>query len=179
MRFALLAFASLGCLLLATGTGSGVTVACEPGYSPCLPSVPDLDCGQIAASKRPVRVFGGDPYGLDRDRDGVGCESGAAPAVSNWGVIVRSAPKKEAVSVQVGQTVFLVGWGPRAAKGATVDLCTARGGCIRSPIKVSGAGNVQRFASTKVKASQLAGGRLTVRLRSSGQVHAADEAVVR
>jgi endonuclease YncB( thermonuclease family) len=45
---------------------------CHPGYSPCLPLVADLDCGEING---PVHVLGDDPYGLDRDGDGVGCDS--------------------------------------------------------------------------------------------------------
>lgn len=52
--------------------GSG----CAPGYSPCLPTAGDLDCADIPSSKKPVQVTGGDPYGLDGDGDGVGCESG-------------------------------------------------------------------------------------------------------
>ena len=48
---------------------------CEPGYSPCLPSVGDLDCGDIPDSAKPIRVTGGDPYRLDRDGDGVACEA--------------------------------------------------------------------------------------------------------
>jgi hypothetical protein len=47
---------------------------CASGYSPCLPNVPDLDCGQIPDSKKPVTVTGNDQYGLDADNDGVGCE---------------------------------------------------------------------------------------------------------
>ena len=47
---------------------------CEPGYSPCLPRVADLDCGEISPSKKPIRVTGSDRYGLDRDNDGYGCE---------------------------------------------------------------------------------------------------------
>jgi hypothetical protein len=50
--------------------GSG----CEPGYSPCLPRVADLNCADIPASKKPVRVTGSDPYRLDGDGDGWGCE---------------------------------------------------------------------------------------------------------
>jgi hypothetical protein len=50
--------------------GSG----CQPGYSPCLPRVADLNCSDIPASKRPVRVTGSDPYRLDGDRDGLACE---------------------------------------------------------------------------------------------------------
>jgi hypothetical protein len=51
-------------------TGSG----CQPGYSPCLPRVTDLNCDDIPASKKPVRVTGDDPYRLDGDRDGWGCD---------------------------------------------------------------------------------------------------------
>jgi hypothetical protein len=47
---------------------------CEPGYSPCLPVTGDLNCSDIPADKRPVRVRGNDRYGLDRDGDGLGCE---------------------------------------------------------------------------------------------------------
>jgi hypothetical protein len=54
-----------------SSTGSG----CEPGYSPCLPKVSDLDCTDIPADKRPVHVTGSDPYRLDSDGDGWGCES--------------------------------------------------------------------------------------------------------
>lgn len=51
-------------------TGSG----CQPGYSPCLPRVADLNCDDIPASKKPVRVTGPDPYRLDGDGDGIACE---------------------------------------------------------------------------------------------------------
>jgi endonuclease YncB( thermonuclease family) len=44
---------------------------CMTGYSPCLPLVADLDCGEIG---HPVRVTGSDPYRLDRDGDGTGCD---------------------------------------------------------------------------------------------------------
>ena len=47
---------------------------CHPNYSPCIPNLPGdaLNCGQVG---RRVTVNGGDPYRLDRDNDGVGCES--------------------------------------------------------------------------------------------------------
>jgi hypothetical protein len=46
---------------------------CHPDYSPCLPIVGDLDCSDINGS---VRILHGrDPYRLDNDQDGVGCES--------------------------------------------------------------------------------------------------------
>lgn len=44
---------------------------CMAGYSPCLPVVGDLDCGEIGHS---VKVTGSDPYRLDRDGDGIGCD---------------------------------------------------------------------------------------------------------
>ncbi len=49
---------------------------CEPGYTPCLPRTSDLDCADIPADKKPVAVTGNDPYGLDRDHDGIGCQPG-------------------------------------------------------------------------------------------------------
>lgn len=57
-------------------TAAGASQKCEPGYSPCLPVVADLNCSDIPASKKPVRVTGSDPYRLDADHDGLGCESG-------------------------------------------------------------------------------------------------------
>jgi hypothetical protein len=47
---------------------------CQPGYSPCLEHAADLNCADIPASKRPVRVTGSDPYRLDGDGDGIACE---------------------------------------------------------------------------------------------------------
>jgi hypothetical protein len=49
--------------------------SCAPGYSPCLPITGDLDCGEISDSLKPISVTGTDPYGLDSDGDGLGCES--------------------------------------------------------------------------------------------------------
>ena len=50
------------------------------GYSPCLPPGPDVDCASGSGDgpryvNGPVYVTGSDPYGLDSDGDGVGCES--------------------------------------------------------------------------------------------------------
>jgi endonuclease YncB( thermonuclease family) len=45
---------------------------CMAGYAPCLPIVADLGCGEIG---HPVTVTGRDPYRLDADGDGVGCDS--------------------------------------------------------------------------------------------------------
>ena len=49
--------------------------SCHPSYSPCLPIVGDLDCADVRAlGVAPVRVLGSDPYRLDGDNDGFGCE---------------------------------------------------------------------------------------------------------
>jgi endonuclease YncB( thermonuclease family) len=48
---------------------------CEPGYDPCLPITADLDCADVEAlGLAPVHVSGSDPYRLDGDGDGIGCE---------------------------------------------------------------------------------------------------------
>jgi hypothetical protein len=57
----------------------GGTQDCTPGYSPCLPPAADYDCaGGIGDGPEyvsgPVTVTGSDPYGLDYDNSGVGCE---------------------------------------------------------------------------------------------------------
>ena len=58
-------------MVLGGSSGSG----CEPGYTPCLPIVSDLDCADVRAmGNAPVHVTGSDPYRLDGDHDGVGCE---------------------------------------------------------------------------------------------------------
>jgi hypothetical protein len=56
------------------GGSDGSSGSCEPGYSPCLPVESDLDCSQIPDSKKPIHVTGSDPYRLDADGDGLGCE---------------------------------------------------------------------------------------------------------
>jgi hypothetical protein len=53
---------------------------CTPGYSPCLPPASDYDCAGGSGNgpeyaDGPIAVTGSDPYGLDADGDGVGCES--------------------------------------------------------------------------------------------------------
>ncbi len=59
---------------------TGGTSNCTPGYSPCLPPASDYDCasGEGDGPKYvdgPIEVTGSDPYGLDGNNDGVGCES--------------------------------------------------------------------------------------------------------
>ena len=52
---------------------------CTPGYAPCLTPVPDYDCsgssGDGPKYTGTVPITGSDPYGLDVDNDGYGCES--------------------------------------------------------------------------------------------------------
>jgi hypothetical protein len=53
---------------------------CTPGYDPCIPPSSDVDCAGGSGNgpayvEGPVYVTGSDPYGLDADGDGVGCES--------------------------------------------------------------------------------------------------------
>ena len=53
---------------------------CTPGYKPCLPAASDYDCSGGTGNgpkyvDGPVRVKGADPHDLDRDGDGVGCQS--------------------------------------------------------------------------------------------------------
>jgi hypothetical protein len=73
---------ALAGLSIPTTTASTATEStasgCHPAYTPCLPNRPGdaLDCGDLDASLRPVRLVDvdQDPYRLDgEDRDGVGC----------------------------------------------------------------------------------------------------------
>jgi resuscitation-promoting factor RpfB len=53
---------------------------CDPNYTPCVPIDSDVDCAGGKGNgpsyvAGPVRVIKDDPYGLDRDHDGVGCEN--------------------------------------------------------------------------------------------------------
>jgi hypothetical protein len=66
--------------------GGGRPGGCEPGYSRCLDrSAIDYDCrGNERGGERdgpkyvqgPIRVKGSDPFDLDSNRDGIGCEAG-------------------------------------------------------------------------------------------------------
>jgi hypothetical protein len=52
---------------------------CTPGYKPCLKPASDYDCAGGSGDgpkyvSGPVTVTGSDPYGLDSDNDGIGCE---------------------------------------------------------------------------------------------------------
>ncbi len=52
---------------------------CHPGYSGCVPIASDVDCAGGSGNgpayvQGPVRVYGDDPYDLDGNGDGWGCE---------------------------------------------------------------------------------------------------------
>jgi hypothetical protein len=54
--------------------------ACHASYSGCVPIASDVDCAGGSGDgpayvSGPVQILGGDPYRLDNDGDGVGCES--------------------------------------------------------------------------------------------------------
>jgi len=56
-----------------------ITSNCHPGYSGCLKqNAGDYDCAKGSGNgpnyTGPVEVYGSDPFDLDRDNDGWGCE---------------------------------------------------------------------------------------------------------
>jgi hypothetical protein len=60
-------------------SGGGAS-SCTPGYSPCIAPGSDVDCAGGGGDgpryvQGPVTVTGSDPYGLDSDGNGIGCES--------------------------------------------------------------------------------------------------------
>lgn len=54
------------------------TGGCHPAYRPCIPYHPGdaLNCGDLNSDQRPAEVLdvSNDPYRLDRDGDGIGCQ---------------------------------------------------------------------------------------------------------
>lgn len=79
----------LACALLAlvAALSTGVVPAgahnkgkhCKKGYKPCLHPASDYDCAGGSGDGPKyvygtVKVTGSDPYGLDSDNDGIGCE---------------------------------------------------------------------------------------------------------
>ena len=63
-----------------TVSTSGSSQGCHPAYEPCIPNLEgdSLNCGDLGADQKPVRVIepAVDPFRLDGDNDGVGCEGG-------------------------------------------------------------------------------------------------------
>lgn len=53
---------------------------CDPNYTPCVPIASDVDCAGGSGNgpayvDGPIQVIGSDPYDLDRDGDGVACDT--------------------------------------------------------------------------------------------------------
>ena len=76
---------ALAILLLASALGGAPASAhnkgkhCKKGYKPCLHPASDYDCAGGSGDGPKyvygtVKVTGSDPYGLDSDNDGTGCE---------------------------------------------------------------------------------------------------------
>jgi hypothetical protein len=156
---------------------TAASAACAKGYSPCLPVVADLDCDQIPDSKKPVRVTGSDPYGLDRDNDGAGCESSSegGGAASPWGLVLRKG-RKEAVSASTGDMLTVVGWSPTRARGTPFELCGGVGGaqkCVRHA-RPGLRGTFQTFGRWTVQRFNVVGGSLRITLRVKARVKASD-----
>ena len=155
--------------------GPDSTSACAPGYAPCLPKTGDLNCDEIPDSKKPVRVTGTDPYALDRDRDGLGCELEGNGA-STWGLVLRSG-KKEAVTTKVGAALRVVGWAPPAGVGQTYELCAKRRigmRCVTAKRKLTL--GVQVLGTWTVARGESSNGSFVLSLRVKRQVRASDSA---
>jgi hypothetical protein len=65
--------------VVAVGT-KAASNGCDPNYRPCVPIASDVDCAGGSGNgpayvDGPVTVVGSDIYDLDRDGDGVACDS--------------------------------------------------------------------------------------------------------
>jgi hypothetical protein len=181
MRYLVVAIVVSTAVLLVGGapdamTSSERSSACAPGYRPCLPVRADLDCGQINDALTPVRVTGNDPYGLDRDKDGLGCEIGGqgGGTRSPWGLILRKPPRKEALIAKVGDTLTVAGWSPSLQKGKPFELCVRKPGGRCRPGKRGLTGTVQVLGTWKVARGDVSGGFLRLMLRAAGRNRADD-----
>lgn len=83
IRKRLVAIAAVGALVAVPVAGQPASAHrkgkhCKAGYRPCLHPASDYDCrggsGDGPRYTGTVRVTGSDPYGLDTDNDGWGCE---------------------------------------------------------------------------------------------------------
>jgi hypothetical protein len=66
--------------VVAVGTRTSSGGDCQSGYSPCVPVASDVDCAGGGGNgpayvSGPVWVTGSDPYDLDRDGDGIACDT--------------------------------------------------------------------------------------------------------
>lgn len=174
-------------LLALLGSGARAatvdSTACERGYKPCLPVQEDLDCGQIADAKKPIRVTGEDRYGLDANRDGLGCElkGKGGGRQSPWGLILRKPPHKEATTVKVGDRLTVVGWSPESRKSEGFQLCVSRldGVECRTSSRYVLSGKVQTLAVWKVAPGERRDGVFELSLRVRGAIRASDTVSMR
>ncbi|MBA2742058.1 MAG: hypothetical protein H0U46_08615 [Actinobacteria bacterium] len=158
--------------------------ACTRGYSPCLPVRKDLDCGQIANAKKPIRVVGADPYRLDADRNGLGCQLAGRGGGrrSPWGLILRNPSGKEATQARVGNVLTAVGWSPSSFRGERFRLCnvvktnfSSQVTCAEEPgPRGQLKGTVQRLGTWLIRIGQSDGGAFKLTLRVNGKVRAVD-----
>ncbi|MGI5219780.1 hypothetical protein [Nocardia sp. CA-290969] len=74
-----LACAAAGTIVAAQPAAAQPGAGCHASYDPCVPITSDADCeggsGNGPAYTGRVRVIGPDDYDLDRDGNGIGCES--------------------------------------------------------------------------------------------------------
>jgi resuscitation-promoting factor RpfB len=66
--------------VIAVGTKTASAGNCDPNYRPCVPIASDVDCAGGSGNgpayvDGPVTVIGSDIYDLDRDNDGVACDT--------------------------------------------------------------------------------------------------------
>ena len=134
-----------------------------------------MNCDEIADSKKPIRVTGADPYALDRDRDGLGCEL-TGNGANTWGLVLRKGTK-EAVSTKVGETLRVVGWAPSPGVGQRYELCAKRGAAMRCvaakrPLTLG----VQVLGVWTVVRGESSNGKFSLSLRVKGRIRASDSA---
>lgn len=66
--------------VVAIGTKEAAGGGCDPNYTPCVPVASDVDCAGGSGNgpayvDGPVEIIGSDVYDLDRDGDGVACDT--------------------------------------------------------------------------------------------------------
>ena len=122
----------------------------------------------------------------DRDRDGLGCEPRwGVGKQSPWGLILRKPPRREAKSVNVGDTLTVVGWSPASARGQRYGVCVPRSsggkqcrGLHRFDLLVLH-GGVQTFGTWTVASGEGHGGVFKMTLQERGHTRASDIGAVR